>query len=152
MIEYKKVIGQKMKKRLSTLLIITGILISVYAEGTKFTDAFRNCTPFRDTGSVNMLDTTVQSRKNIKGWDGDRCVYNENVSFMGIESNVVCKFTKPQLEEIASVVDAYELVQQYSGTTPDFSSIDSAQNNPVSKVWSKYMQDSSICTITTNQQ
>ncbi len=125
--------------------------LMVYAEGVKFTDMLKNCTPFSDSGTVNMLETTVQSRKNIKGWNGDRCIYQESVSFMNIESNVVCRFTKPQLEEIASVVDAYELVQQYSDEAPDFSSLTAAQNNPVAKVWNKYMQDSSVCTITTNQ-
>ena len=38
----------------------------VYAEGVKFTDMLKNCTPFSDSGTVNMLETTVQSRKNIK--------------------------------------------------------------------------------------
>ncbi len=139
-------------KKLFAALILTGIAISVYAKDVKFTDALRNCSSFSDSGSVNMLQTTVQSNKKIVGKDGDKCIYQENVNFMNIESNIVCKFTKPQLEELASVIDAYELVVQYSGESPDLSDINTAQNNPVSKVWNKYMQDSNVCTITTNAQ
>ena len=49
------------------------------------------------------------------------------------------------------VIDAYNLMQKYSDSKPDFSDLESAQKNPVSKAWNKYLQDSSICTITTNQ-
>ena len=133
------------------LFILAATFLVQAAQEIKFTTALRNCSPFSSNDNMQMLNTTVQSSKRISGRDGDKCVYSENVSFMGIESNVVCKFTQAQADELASVIDAYELVQQYSGEAPNFSSLDTAQTNPVSKVWGKYMQDSNVCTITTNQ-
>ena len=93
----------------------------------------------------------VTSSKKIVGWQGDRCVYREDINMMDINSTITCKFTKSQINELASVIEAYELVQQYSDSTPDLSNLEEAQKNPVSKAWGKYLQDSSVCTIVTDQ-
>lgn len=144
--------GKKLmfNKKIFLAVFFTVLGVTVYAQGNKFTDALKTCSSFSGSDKINMLQTTVDSSKRISGWVGDRCIYNEKVSFMGIESNVVCKFTQAQIKELASVIEAYELLAGYSGESPDFSSLDTAQNNPVAKVWSKYMQDPQICTVTTS--
>ena len=138
------------------LILITAVImitsLFAFAEETQFTKAFRTCTPYTDNGKFATGGMDITSTKKIIGWQGEKCVYCENINMMGINSTITCKFTKPQINELSSVIEAYELIQQYSGSTPDLSDLDAAQNNPVSKAWSKYLQDNSVCTIVTDQQ
>lgn len=137
------------------ILIFTAMLLilclGAVSSEADFSKALKNCTPFSDSGQVQTAGMNVQSTKRIVGWQGDKCVYKESVKFMDISSDISCRLSKAQVLELSSVIDAYSLVQKYSDSKPDFSDLESAQNNPVSKAWSKYLQDSSICTITTNQ-
>jgi len=141
-----------MHKSLLLLLTMTLLCLVVHSTETNFSKALRNCTPFSDSGTVNSAGMSINSVKNIMGWQGDKCVYKESVSFSGIESDIVCKFSRPQIEELASVLDAYELMQKYSGEKPDFSDLEAAQKNPVSKAWQKYLADENICSVKTNQE
>lgn len=137
------------------ILILTAMLsilcLGAVSSEADFSKALKNCTPFSDSGQVQTAGMNVQSTKRIVGWQGDKCVYKESVKFMNISSDISCRLSKPQVLELSSVIDAYSLVQKYSDSKLDFSDLESAQNNPVSKAWSKYLQDSSVCTITTNQ-
>lgn len=137
------------------ILIFTAMLsilcLGAVSSEADFSKALKNCTPFSDSGQVQTAGMNVQSTKRIVGWQGDKCVYKESVKFMDISSDIYCRLSKAQILELSSVIDAYSLVQKYSDSKPDFSDLESAQNNPVSKAWSKYLQDNSVCTITTNQ-
>ena len=93
----------------------------------------------------------VTSNKKILGWQGDKCVYQEKVNFAGIDSCITCKLSKAQISELVNVMQAYAVVQQYSKSNVDTSSLSAVQDNPVVKVWNKYLQDSSVCTISTNK-
>lgn len=137
------------------ILIFTAMLsilcLGAVSSEADFSKALKNCTPFSDSGQVQTAGMNVQSTKRIVGWQGDKCVYKESVKFMDISSDISCRLSKAQILELSSVIDVYSLVQKYSDSKPDFSDLESAQNNPVSKAWSKYLQDNSVCTITTNQ-
>lgn len=139
------------KKIFIVSAVVLFLCLSAISGEADFSKALKNCTPFSDSGQVQTAGMNVQSTKRIVGWQGDRCVYKESIKFMNISSNITCRFNKAQTLELASVIDAYNLMQKYSDSTPDFSDLESAQKNPVSKAWNKYLQDSSICTITTNQ-
>ena len=78
-----------------------------FAGETPFTKAFRGCTPFTDSGKVTTGGMDVTSSKKIVGWQGDRCVYREDINMMDINSTITCKFTKSQINELASVIEAY---------------------------------------------
>ncbi len=134
---------------ITVVLILTTLI--VLADDTKFINALKNCSSYAESGTVNTEGMNVTSNKKIVGWDGDRCVYKEKVLFSGIESTVTCKLSKPQIDELTSVMQAYSLVQQYSNEDVDTSSLSAVQNNPVIKVWNKFLQDSSTCTMTANQ-
>ena len=125
------------------IFITSAIMITTlfaFAGETPFTKAFRGCTPFTDSGKVTTGGMDVTSSKKIVGWQGDRCVYREDINMMDINSTITCKFTKSQINELASVIEA-----------SDLSNLEEAQKNPVSKAWGKYLQDSSVCTIVTDQ-
>lgn len=134
---------------LSVFLIPTCILVC--AKGDGFTAALKSCSAYSSNDNVNILNMNVLSSKNIAGWQNDKCVYREDITFMNIKTSVVCRFSQAQINELASVINSYEFLSNYSGEAPDFSSFDTAQNNPVSKAWSKYLQDTSVCSVTTNQ-
>lgn len=141
-----------MNKKL--LLILTVLLITsigAFSSDADFAKALSNCTPFSDSGQVQTSGMNVQSTKRIVGWQGDKCVYKESVNFMNISSDISCRLSKSQLAELSSVMNAYDLLQKYSNTSANFSDLEAAQNNPVVKAWNKYLQDSSVCTMITNQ-
>ncbi len=131
------------------IVISSGILF-VNANEKSITDALKTCSPYTESGTVKTEGMVVKSTKNIVGWQGDKCVYKENLNFSGINATTSCKLTKSQINEIVSITNAYALVQQTTGEDVDTSSLDAVQNNPVVKVWSKYLQDGSTCTVETH--
>ena len=134
-----------------TIFIIICTTLIALAEDVRFINALKSCSSYSESGVVNTEGLNVTSNKKILGWEGDKCVYQEKVNFSGIDSCITCKLSKSQIKELTSVMEAYNLVQQYSKEDIDTSSISGVQNNPIVKAWNKYLQDSSVCTVSTNQ-
>ncbi len=134
----------------SFVLLLTSLF--VWADDATFIAALKGCSSYSEAGSVNTDGIAVTSSKKILGWEGDRCVYQEKIQFSGIDSCVTCKLTRAQINELVSVMQAYNLVQKYSSDEVDTSSISAVQDNPVVKAWNKYLQDASVCSVTTNQK
>ena len=135
-----------MKKYLVITLavLLTAIMVSAKDD---FASSLKNCSSYTDSGIVDTEGMKVKSTKQILGWQGDRCVYKEKVNFSGMDVTTTCKLTKSQITELTSVMNAYSLVQKYSGDSVDTSSLSAVQNNPVIKVWNKFLQDPSTCTM-----
>lgn len=134
-----------MKKILTSIILIFCLTLVVKASDDKFIEALRDCSNYYDSGTVNVQGINVVSKKSISGWNNDKCTYREDINMNGSDIAIVCKFTRPQIQEISSVADAYFLTQKYSGEKPDTSSLDAIQNNPIANVFNKYLQDSSVC-------
>lgn len=134
-----------MKKYLSFIFVMLLVTAVVYADDSKFNDAFFNCSPYSEFGTVDVEGVKADSHKQILGWEDNKCVYKENIKFGGVNSCVTCRFTKSQVSELVSVMRAYNLLQQYSNEQVDTSSVSAVQNNPVVKAWNKYLQDNSVC-------
>ena len=135
-----------MKKYLviTLAILLTAIMVSAKDD---FASSLKNCSSYTDSGIVDTEGMKVKSTKQILGWQGDRCVYKEKVNFSGMDVTTTCKLTKSQITELTSVMNAYSLVQKYSGDSVDTSSLSAVQNNPVIKVWNKFLQDPSTCTM-----
>ena len=136
-----------MRKYLVFIIALLVTTLVVLAEDSGFTSALKSCSSYTESGTVDTSGMKVQSTKQILGWQNNKCVYKENINFSGMNTTVTCKLTKPQINELVSVMNAYSLVQKYSGQEPDLSSPEAAQNNPVVKAWNKYLQDPSVCTM-----
>ena len=134
-----------MKKFIIFAVAVTAVSLAVFASDSKFTRALRNCTFYTESGVVDTDGMQVQSTKRITGKQGDKCVYKETVNFSGANVTITCKFTSLQTKELAQVIDAYALVNQYSGEKVDTSNFSAVQDNPVVKAWNKYLQDPSVC-------
>ena len=130
---------------LTAVLILFGLYC--YANDTDFSKSLENCSYYTESGQVNTDGVNVQTTKQVLGWNGGKCTYKEKMQYSGMNINVTCNFNKSQLREISSVMNAYSLVQQYSGDTVDTNNSQEVQNNPVVKVWNKYLQDNSVCNI-----
>ena len=141
-----------MKKYFIFALTIVLTSLIVLADDAKFAYALKNCSSYSESGTVQTDGMNVSSSKKILGWQGDKCVYQEKVNFAGIDSCITCKLSKAQVNELVNVMQAYAVVQQYSNSKVDTSKVSAVQGNPVVKAWSKYLQDSSVCTISTNQK
>ena len=135
---------------LITLFILLSTTLISLADDVKFINALKNCSSYSEIGNINTEGMNVNSHKQILGWENDRCVYKEKVNFSGTNSSMVCKFNKSQINELVNVMEAYNTVQMYSSQEIDTSSYEAVKNNPVVKVWGKYLQDSSVCTLTNN--
>ena len=129
------------------LAIFITTVIAATADDDTFATALQTCSNYTNSGIVNTDGMKVKYKNQILGWNGDKCVYKEFVSYSGMDTCTTCRFTKKQINELVKVMRAYSTLQQYSGEDVDTSSISKAQNNPVVKVWNKYLQDSSVCTI-----
>ena len=141
-----------MKKYFIFAFVLLVTTLVVLADDARFANALRNCSSsYSESGTVQTDGMNVTSSKKILGWQGDKCVYQEKVNFAGIDSCITCKLSKSQVAELVNVMQAYAVVQQYSKDKVDTSNFSEAQNNPVVKAWNKYLQDSSVCTISTNQ-
>ena len=141
-----------MKKYFIFALTIILTTLIVLADDAKFAYALKNCSSYSESGSVQTDGINVTSSKKILGWQGDKCVYQEKVNFSGVDSCVTCKLSKAQINELVNVMQSYAVVQQYSKSNVDTSNLSAVQDNPVVKAWSKYLQDSSVCTISTNKK
>ena len=136
-----------MKKYLYVLIIAIISASVIYAGGRNFADALQNCSVYTESGTVNADGVDVSTTKQILGWENNKCIYKETVNFSGINSCVICKFSKSQLAELAGVTKAYDVINQYSDNKQDVPSIEDAKNSAVVKAWSKYMQDPKVCSI-----
>ena len=141
-----------MKKYFIFALTIILTTLIVLADDAKFAYALKNCSSYSESGSVQTDGINVTSSKKILGWQGDKCVYQEKLNFSGVDSCVTCKLSKTQIDELVNVMQSYAVVQQYSKSKVDTSNLSAVQDNPVVKAWSKYLQDSSVCTIATNKK
>ena len=139
-------------KKLALLFLCITITTIIVTADSGFIGAFKNCIPFTDSGIVKTEGMDVKSTKQIFGWENDKCVYRETTQFSNINSTITCRFNKSQLNEIVSVMQAYELVNKYSNENIDTSSLEAAKNNPIVKVWQKYLQDSSVCKINSHSE
>ena len=138
-----------MKKILVVMFLLAGLTLVVSASGN-FSESLKSCSSYSENGTVKTDGIVVKSAKQILGWEKDRCVYKETIDFAGINTTITCKLNKPQINEITSVMDAYAILENYSENNVDTSSLENVQNNPVVKVWNKYLNDKSVCSITTN--
>lgn len=141
-----------MKKYFIFALTIILTTLIVLADDAKFAYALKNCSSYSESGSVQTDGINVTSSKKILGWQGDKCVYQEKLNFSGVDSCVTCKLSKTQIDELVNVMQSYAVVQQYSKSKVDTSNLSAVQDNPVVKAWSKYLQDSSVCIISTNKK
>jgi hypothetical protein len=133
-------------KKYSILVLVTFItILSVFANDEKFYSALENCTSYSDGGSTKTDGMDIKFKNNILGWQDNKCVYKENVSYGDMDVCVTCKFSKSQIEELVGVMRAFSTVQKYTGEKIDTSTLDAVKNNPVVNVWNKYLQDSNIC-------
>lgn len=139
-------------KKVLLLCFLSSIVCCASANtGDKFIDALRNCSSFSDSGTININGIDAKSEKQMLGWQGDKCVYKESLNYNGNNILTVCKFSRTQVNEIVSTADAYFMSLRSSGHQPDLSSLESIQNNPVSNIMSRYLQDSSVCTMSVSE-
>lgn len=140
-----------MKKYFIFCAVLLCAVIAVSANDESFYSALQTCSPYSDGGQVSTEGMSVSFRNEIAGKNGDKCIYREFVNFSGINSCTTCRLTQKQIDELVKVMRAYSTVQQYSGEKVDISRLGNVQNNPVVKVWNKYLQDSSVCTMEYNK-
>ena len=127
-----------------SILILSGMVVTANT-GDKFIESLKNCSPYSESGSLNVGGVDAQSTKQMLGWQNDKCVYKEIINYSGTNVTTICKFTQPQIREIVTTAEVYYSSLNNSGSSPDLSSIESIQNNPFARVMSKYLQDSSVC-------
>ena len=136
-----------MKKYLILGIILFSATIFVAAKDDAFVTALQGCSRYSESGQVNTEGMSVKFKNQILGWEGDKCIYKETVNYAGIDSCTTCRLTKRQINELVNVMRAYSTVQKYSTEKLDTSNLSNVQDNPVVNAWSKYLQDSSVCTI-----
>ena len=139
-----------MKKYLIVLCLMLFCSVFAYAKenvvaSEKLIKALANCSSYAESGVVNTEGLNINSQKRILGMKDGKCIYEEKAIFAENNLTITCAFTKEQISEITGVMNAYNIVQAYSNEKVDTSSFSAVENNPVVKVWGKYLQDASVC-------
>ena len=130
------------------VLIITCVTTTSAQNDDKFVNALRSCSSaYHESDTVNVNGINALSVKSLSGWKNNKCTYKETLKINGQNITTTCNFTKPQIEEIVSVADAYYLTQRYSKNSVDTSSLDAVKNNPLFNVLNKYLQNPSVCSM-----
>ena len=117
-----------MKKPVILLLALVATTLFVVAEDSRFTSSLRNCASFTESGTVNTEGMNVQSKKQIIGWESDKCIYKETVNFNGLNVTTTCRLSRPQIEELTAVMEAYALVREYSNENVNISNMSNIDN------------------------
>lgn len=135
-----------MKKICILILSIFLLSLCTYAEhDERFFNALTSCSQYTSNGTIDTQGVTVDYKSQILGKNKDKCIYKKQLTFSGINSCVTCEFTKKQIEELTKVMRAYKVLQDFSEEDIDLSNSEEIKNNPVIKVWNKYIQDPSTC-------
>ena len=135
-----------MKKSITFFMLFLCTCFIAVANDDAFTEHLKDCSSYSSSGTVNTEGVQAHSTKRILGWQNGKCSYEERINLMGLNSIVSCELSRPQINEIVSVTNAYSVVSKYSDS-PDTSNLDSAKSNPVSQVWLKYLNNPSVCNI-----
>ena len=141
---------RKLMKRyiILVLILVLMCICTTYAKNQDaFINALRNCTPYNASGDMVINGVATSTTKQMQGWNNGKCTYKETLIFNGQQITTVCRFSKPQIQEIVSVADAFDITQKYTEEDIDLSSTEAVKNNPVAKVLGKYLQDPDVCTI-----
>ena len=142
-----------MKKVYLFLIAILVFILSVNAgEDLRFFNALKSCTPYSSNGVINTAEIKAGYNSKILGWDGDKCVYKREVKFSGIDACVICKFSQTHLDRLVGVMKAYGDIEELVGNNLDLSDTEALKTNPVVKVWTEYLQDSSVCSISVDTE
>jgi len=136
-----------MKKFIIFLSFIIVTTLCVFAHDNAFYNALKTCSPFVNSGNVNTEGMNVKVKEEIMGRQDNKCVYKETLDISGSKSCITCRFTQNQINELVKVMSAYSTIQEYTGESIDTSKLSAVQNNPVVKVWNKYLNDSTVCSI-----
>ena len=133
-------------KKLIVILFLAVIPCCVMADEERFADALLNCKSYSQSETLKTDGQgEIKIHKKIVGINEDKCIYKESINYMGYDIAVTCKFNKAQQKELADVMKAYSLVQSYSKEKLDTSNPEAVKGTPVYSVWSKYLQDGSVC-------
>ena len=132
---------------LIAIALTSSVAFSQEILSPKFMKALSTCSTFSDSGNVQSDGVSLKSTKKILGKKDGKCQYQEVLNFENESATVTCSFTQAQVDEIIEVMNAYDVLQKYSKEKVDVSSYAAVQDNPIVQVWSKYLMDSSVCTI-----
>lgn len=131
-----------MKKYVYLFAVLMFSIGFVYAQNNKsFVQALSDCSDYFESGIINADGVDLSSEKRIVGKKDNKCVYEEKISVSNYNMTITCSFTEPQIQELTSVMNAYEVLSYSNEKLSD------ASENPVVKTWNKYLNDSSVCVI-----
>ena len=136
-----------MKKFVLFLSFVVITTLCVFAHDNSFYSALQSCSHYSSSGDVKTEGLNVKVKEEIIGRDGNKCIYKETLDIEGAKSCITCRFTQVQVNELVKVMRAYSTIQEYTGEEVDTSKLSAVQNNPVVKVWNKYLNDPSVCNI-----
>jgi len=133
------------------------VLISVFLVGSSFCAAFgnsnsfaeclKNCQEYYSSQTVSIPSVELTTKRQILGLDKGLCRYKETISSQNSVYTVNCKFDKQQRNSLAKVVEDFD--NNPNNENFDMNDFDKVQNTEVYETWTKYLEDPSICEIST---
>jgi len=129
--------------------IVMGLMGLALAKERSFSDCLKDCSEYFSSQTVSIASVSLTTNRQILGFDKDKlCQYKEVISSQGSVYTVNCKFNKEQRASLAKILQDFD--KNPENDKLDFNDFNQVQNSSVYEGWSTYLQDSSICEITTN--
>lgn len=135
----------KIKRLLTGIFCISLIGIGIEANANdmlskKFIDNLVNCNLYTESQKLELFGGKITPTVEVKGWENEKCTY---VNYMkeAPESKYICHFTQEQLDEIKETAKKDQSQKEtYSSGGMSYSA------DPLSVLFTKYMNDAATCT------
>lgn len=136
-----------MKKLLVGILFLI-VCVSVQAkEDDLFLSSFMSCTPYTEKNSNEMFGMQVKSSLQILGLRNGLCGFKSSISTPSGDANIECNFTEAQRQEmISSMQDNSAEIE--AAARQSFDAGSQLMENPAVIIFNKYLNDTSVCTVT----
>lgn len=112
-----------------------------------FTDNLKDCKEYYGSQTIDLQDIKLTTVRQIQGWQNGKCSYQETVSTKDSKYTVKCLLSKEHIADLVKTMDDFE--KDESSKNIDLNDFEQVQNSTVVTGWSKYLQNSEICTIET---
>ena len=143
--------GNRMNNKTLFIIILLLFGLTAYAASAEhsFSDCLRDCSEYFSSQTVSLSSVNLTTKRQILGLNKENlCQYKEIVSSDNSVYTVNCKFTKTQRKSLAKILDEFD--KNPENDKMDFNDFSQVQSSSVYEAWSNYLQDPSVCEITTN--
>ncbi len=131
---------------LTALIFCTARISTVLAnDNASFTESLKNCREYYGSQTIELNDIKLSTTKQIHGFKGEKCSYQETISTKDSRYSLNCMLSKDNINELVKIMDDFE--NNADNKKIDLNDFTQVESSTVVTGWSKYLQNPEICSI-----